>query len=181
MRRRRKPRLFSFPYEVELSHYSGVIHSPSEREVLKRTLEAFIQICHCKRVTDETLAALVAAARHESPHLRGLGLLRLTVLCHYFGEAVDTLAVLAKDTDPALRRFVAPMLSNTPAGVAVPLVKRLLADEDWSVRKAAALVGSGVYFEELMPVLSHRMAREEDARVRVVLQLAVDFQRQGKA
>jgi hypothetical protein len=171
--------LFSFPYEVELSHYAGVIHDPFEREVLKCTLEAFIQICHSKRVTDETLAAIVGAARHESPHLRGLGLLRLTVLCHYFGEAVDALAILAEDPDPALRRFVAPMLSNTPGGVAVPLVNRLLEDGDWSVRKAAARVGSGVHFEDLLPVLSRRMAREQDARVRVVIQLAIDFQRQA--
>ena len=177
MRRRRKPRLFSFPYEVELSHFDGVITDPEGRKVLRGVLEAFIEIAHNKRVTESSLGLIVAAARHRDPQLRGLATLRLTVLCHYFQEAVDELALLCGDIDPETRLFVAPMLANTPNGVCVPLVQHLLEDEDWRVRKAAALVGTAVPIPELLAIFSRRIARERDARVRVVLQIALDFQR----
>ena len=177
MRRRRKPRLFSFPCEIELSHYRGLITDEAEEIVLRNAIDAFIEIAHTKRITERSLSMLVAAARHPSSHLRGLGLLRLTVLSHYFGEAVDALAALSVDEDVELRRFMAPMLANTPPGVAGPLVRRLLQDEDWTVRKVAAQVGTAVAYEDLIPVLSRRIARERDARVRIALRLALDFQR----
>jgi len=181
MRRRRKPRLFSFPCEIELSHYAGLITNDREEEILRSAIDAFIEIAHTKRINERSLSMILVAARHPSPHLRGLGILRLTVLCHYFGEAVDELAALAMDEDEEIRRFIAPMLANTPSGVAVPLVQRLLQDEDWTVRKEAAQVGSAVVIDELLPVLARRMGREEDARVRVALRIAVDFQRQAQS
>jgi len=177
MRRRRKPRLFSFPYEVELSHYDGVITDLDERKVLRSVIEAFIEIAHNKRITPSSMAPITAAARHANPQLRGLAILRLTVLCHYFAEAADELSKIASDPDPQTRIFAAPMLANAPHGVAIPLVQQLLEDGDWRVRKAAAQVGTAVRVDALRQVLARRIAREQDARVRVVLQIGLDFQR----
>ncbi len=179
MRRRRKPRLFSFPLEVELSHYDEVITDREARKVLRSVIESFIEIAHSKRCGAQFLAPIAAAARHPDPQIRGLAILRLTVLCHYFGEAVDELAKIATDPDVETRVFAAPMLANTPPGVAVPLVQLLLEDDEWRVRKAAAQVGTAIALDDLLPVLSRRIAREQDARVRVVLQIALDFQRRA--
>lgn len=175
--RRKKPRLFSFSREVELSHFVEWAASPEDRQLLEAVVDSFVEICRNKRVTQRTMEPLAMAARHENMQVRGIAITRLAVMCHYFPEAIDEIAALCKHPDESVRLFAVSAVGNTPEGVQVPLVTRLLDDEAWTVRKAAAQVGSAVVAPVLIPILARKLAAEADARVRVVLQLALDFQR----
>ena len=175
--RRKKPRLFSFSREVELSHFEEWKASPEDRRLLENVVDAFLEICASKVVTRLTMAPLSLAARHPNPQLRGIAVTRLAVMCHYFPEAIDEMGELVTHTDESVRLFAASAIGNTPEGVLAPLVTRLLRDESWMVRKTAAQVGSAVVAPSLIGVLSRAGAAESDARVRVQLQLALDYQR----
>ena len=177
MARRRKPRLFSFAREVELSHYDDVVTDPTERRALETVVDAFAAICADHAVAPETLMPIARACRHPSMFVRGAGITRLTVLCHYFTEAHDVIEQLCRDHDDDVRLFATAALANTPEALAVPLLERCLGDASWRVRKAAAQTGQATGWATLLPVLMAAHARESDARVKVVLQLAIDHQR----
>lgn len=174
--RRKKPRLFSFSREVETANFEEVVTDPAERRVLEGMVDAFLEICRVQAVTDETLGAVAAAARHPSPYVRGVGITRLTVLTHWFEPAVAVLGTLLGDPDEGLRIFVAAALPNTPDTVSVPLLDRALADPSWRVRKTGAQACSAFTAPGLVPVLDGAAARETDARVKIQLALARDFQ-----
>lgn len=176
-RRRKKPRLFSFSRDVVLSHYDNVMMRPDERAMLEAVVDAFAAICESHRVAPETLMPLARAARHESLLLRGAGITKLTVLCHYFDEAHDVMEQLCRDTDDGVRLFATAALANTPSELAIPLLERCLLDPSWQVRKACAQVGCAVDWRELLPVLEAAATRESDARVQVVLRMAVEHSR----
>jgi len=178
-RRRRKPRLFSFSREVELSNYDDVISDPAERAALEAVVDAFAAICHDHAVAPETLMPIARACRNPSMFVRGAGITRLTVLCHYFTEAHDVMEQLCRDDDEDVRLFATAALANTPESLAVPLLERCLSDGSWRVRKAAAQTGQASRWASLLPVLTRAHGREADARVKVVLQLAIDHQRAG--
>jgi hypothetical protein len=181
MRKRRKPRLFSFSREIEMSHFDEWITDPDHLRLLGEVVDAFLEMSTSRRITPYTLGAIVTAARHADDRVRGVGVTRLAVLCHYFGEAVDEMAKLTEHRNADVRIYAVSALANTPVGVVVPLLTRCLEDRVWTVRKAAAQVGSALVLEEMMPVLATRLATEPDARVRVVVQLALDFQRRHQA
>lgn len=174
--RRKKPRLFSFSRDVELAHVEEVVTDPGERAVLEAMIDAFLEICRVQAVTDETLDAVAAAARHASPYVRGVGITRLTVLAHWFDRAVIVLRTLLADPDEGLRLFVAAALPNTPDTVATELLEQALRDGSWKVRKTAAQACSAFPAPALVPVLDAALARETDARVKVPLRLAREFQ-----
>lgn len=176
-KRRRKPRLFSFSREVELSNYEDVVTDAEDRRSLAAVVDAFLEICQAHAVTSETLMPIARAARSPSPHVRGVAITRLTVLCHYFEEAVAVLEQVSRDPDDEVRLWAVAAAANTPEPVGVPLIDRALDDPSWMVRKAAAQAGSAVDWPTLLPVLTRHLTTEADARVRVVLQLAIDFQR----
>jgi hypothetical protein len=176
-RRRRKPRLFAFAREVELSHYEDVVNDPDERAALEAVIDAFGVICRDHAVAPETLVPIARGCRHPSMFVRGAAITRLTVLTHYFPEAHDVIEQLCRDTDEELRIFATAALANTPETLAVPLLERCLVDGSWRVRKAAAQTGSATSWPSLLPVLAQAHAAESDARVKVVLQLAIDHQR----
>jgi len=178
-RRRRKPRLFSFAREVELSHYEDVVSDPGERAALEAVIDAFAAICAAHAVAPETLMPIARGCRHTSMFVRGAGITRLTVLCHYFPEAHDVIEQLCRDTDEELRIFATAALANTPEDLAVPLLERCLRDGSWRVRKAAAQTGSATSWPSMLPALTRAHGSESDARVRVVLQLAIDHQRRA--
>ena len=115
--RRRKPRLFSFAREVELSHYDDVVSDPGERAALEAVVDAFAAICQAHAVAPETLMPIARACRHPSMFVRGAGITRLTVLTHYFPEAIDVMEQLARDRDEELRVFATAALANTPEAV----------------------------------------------------------------
>src|SRR5688572_6364173 len=177
--RRRKPRLFSFSREVEMGLFEETVTAPDDRRALGELIEAFLEICRVQAVTPETLAPVERAARHPSASVRGVGITRLAVLAHYFDEAIALLERITRDESEEIRLYACSALANTPEGVAAPLVARALEDPSWRVRKAAGQAAGAVEAANLVPILARRLQREPDARVRVVLQLAIDFQRQA--
>ncbi|MBX2797308.1 MAG: HEAT repeat domain-containing protein [Myxococcales bacterium] len=176
-KRRRKPRLFSFSRDVELANFDEVVTDPGDRDALSAVIDAFIEIAETKTVTDDDLESLAAGARHPSEYVRGVAITRLTVLTHYFAQAVDLLDELTSDPDESVRLFAVSAAANTPAHVGQPAVARALSDSSWRVRKAAAQTAGAVAWPDLLPSLTARTEHEPDARVRVVLQLAVEFLR----
>jgi hypothetical protein len=179
--RRKKPRLFSFSREVEIANFEEVVTDPHERRVLEGMVDGFLEICRTQAVSAETLGAVASAARHPSPYVRGVGITRLTVLAHWFEPAIAVVSSLLDDEDEGLRVFVTAALPNTPDALAIPLLDRALSDVSWRVRKTAAQACSAFPAAALVPVLERCLARETDARVRVQLTLARDFQARGPA
>lgn len=179
--RRKKPRLFSFAREVELGNLSEVAADPEDRAAIESLVDAFVEICRAQQVTAETMAAVARAARHRSAYVRGAGITRLTVMAHYFPEAVAVLREVARDPDDEVRLYACAALPNTPDEVALPLVAQALEDEAWRVRKAAAQAATALLAPGLLDVLERRIGAEPDARVKVVLQLAADHQRRSAA
>ena len=177
--RRKKPRLFSFSREVEVGNFEEVVTAPEERRVLEAMVDAFLEICRVQAVSPAQLAAVAAAARHPAAYTRGVGITRLTVLTHYFEEAVGVLEGLVRDPDEELRLFATASLPNTPEPVAVRLLGQALADPSFRVRKTAAQAAAAFPAPALVPVLERALAAEPDARVKVPLSLALDFQRRG--
>lgn len=177
--RRKKPRLFSFSREVEIANFEEVVTDPEERRALVAIVDAFLEICRTQAVTPETLLPIARGCRHPSPYVRGSAITRLTVLTHYFDEALGVLEQAARDEDEEVRLYACAALPNTPDDVAVPLIARALADPSWRVRKAAAVASGAMANAELLPILQERLEVETDARVKVQLGLAADFQRQA--
>lgn len=180
MRRRKRPRLFSFSRDVELAHYDEMISEPEERRLLEAIIDSFIQICAEHAVSPERLAPFATGARHPTAPLRGLAITRLSVLTHYFDEAAKVLAELCVDPDPETRLYAVSAVANTPAAVGRPLLDRALTDDAWRVRKAAAQAAGAVPWEGLAEMLAPHHGAEGDARVRVVLALALQFH-EGRA
>lgn len=174
---RRKPRLFSFSREVEMGLFEETVTDPADRRALAELIDAFLEICRDQAVSDETLRKVARAARHTSPYVRGVGITRLAVLTHYFAEAVTVMEQVSRDESEDVRLYACSALANTPEHVAAPLVARAIEDGSWKVRKAAAQAAGAIASADLIPVLGRRLQREQDARVRIVLQLAIDFQR----
>jgi len=157
--------------------FEETVTAPDDRRALGELIEAFLEICRVQAVTPETLAPVERAARHPSASVRGVGITRLAVLAHYFDEAVAVLDRITRDESEEIRLYACAALANTPDTVAAPLVTRALDDESWRVRKTAAQAAGAVEAAHLVPILARRLQREQDARVRIVLQLAIDFQR----
>jgi hypothetical protein len=178
--RRKKPRLFSFSREVEIGNFEEVVVDSEERRVLVAIVDAFLDICRTQTVSPETLMPIARGCRHASAYVRGVAITRLTVLTHYFDEALGVLEQVARDDDEEVRLYACAALPNTPDGVAVPLIGRALEDRSWRVRKAAAQAAGAMASPELVPVLDARIATETDARVRVQLVLAAEFQRHAR-
>lgn len=174
--RRRKPRLFSFSRDVEIASFAEVVSDPTERALLEVLVDVFIEVCRTHQLADGALDAFARGARHPAPSVRGVALTRLTVLTHYFPEAVELLDALAADPDEELRLFACAAIANAPDAAAVPLIARAFDDPSWRVRKAAAQAAATGSRPELMDHLLRAIPREADARVRVLLQLALDFQ-----
>jgi hypothetical protein len=177
--RRKKPRLFSFSREVEIGNFDEVLSDPDERRALEATIDAFIEICRTQTVSVDTLMPIARASRHRSAYVRGVAITRLTVLTHYFDEAMDVLESVARDADEEVRLYACAALPNTPDGVAVPLIERALGDTSWRVRKAAAVAAGALAQPSLLPILEARIEAEPDARVKVQLKLAAAFQREA--
>lgn len=174
---RTKPRLFAFSREVELAHLSlDTSTPPAKAALLKDVVETFAHIARNKAVSEELLDPFEEAACYDDAQVRGLGMLRLSVLTHYFPEAGERFAALVTHANVEIRRFAVTVLANTEQSLVASLLPVALADEDWMVRKAAATVAGALPLPQLQPVFERQLFRERDARVRVVLQLAVDHQ-----
>jgi hypothetical protein len=174
---RRKPRLFSFSREVEMALFEETVTDPVDRRALGELIDAFLEICRDQAVSQATLDTVARAARHPSPYVRGVGITRLAVLTHYFDEAVGVMEQVTRDENEEVRLYACSALANTPEHVAFPLVAHAIDDASWKVRKAAAQAAGAIASPDLIPVLARRLQREQDARVRVALQIAIDFQR----
>jgi len=141
---RRKPRLFAFPREVELAHLQEWSTDPDQVRLVTQVIDAFALIAKTKQVEAGQLVPFLQAARHTDPQVRGLGLTRLSVLCHYFEEARLKYAELTTDPSPDVRSFAVTLLANTPRTLIDALLPAALQDDDESVRAAAGAVAKAV-------------------------------------
>jgi hypothetical protein len=176
----RKPRLFAFPREVELQWIEGLVHDPAERKRIEDVVDAFALVATTRTLTRAALDTIGDASTTASAEVRGTALNRLAVLTHYFPEAMRTMRKVAMHQDPKVRIAAAAACSNTPEHFAAPMLASLLRDPEWLVRKAAANVGGAVQLPSLVDTLVQRTQDETDARVRVRLQLALDFQERAR-
>lgn len=176
MPRRARPRLFSFSREIELAHYDELVRAPAARALLEGAVDAFVAACEDRALGPDRLAPIVAAATSDDPHVRLAGMTRLAVLTHYFEEAAEAARSLTAHADPEVRLLACATLANVAPALLLELLPRYLEDPAWRVRKMAAQVAGALPLPELVPLLEQRLAEERDARVRVVLQLALDFQ-----
>lgn len=176
MPRHRRPRLFSFSREIELAHYDELVRAPAARARLEAAVDAFVAICEDRALGPDRLEPIVAAATGDDPHVRLAGTNRLAVLTHYFDEAADAARGLAAHPDPEVRMLACATLANVAPALLLELLPRYLEDPEWRIRKTAAQVAGALPLPELVPRLAQRLAGERDARVRVVLRLALDFQ-----
>jgi len=174
--RRHRPRLFSFSREIELAHYEELLRDPAARALLERAIDAFIAVCDDRTLGPDRLRALVDAATCDDPHVRLAAMNRLAVASHYFDEAAEAVRGLVHHLDVEVRHLACASLANVPAGLIVEVLPRYLDDPEWRIRKTAAQVAGALPLPELVPVLQEHLATERDARVRVVLQLALEFQ-----
>lgn len=170
---RTRPRLFSFSREVELGHYDELVRSPEARALLERAVDAFIAICKDRMLPPERLQALVDAAVGPDPNVRMAAMNRLAVLCHYFPAPASALLEIAAHPDPDVRTLCCAAAGNAPPEVTLGVITLLLRDPLWTVRKAAAQLATTVPLPDLSPLVDAAM-EERDARVRVVLQLALE-------
>ena len=175
---RKRPRLFSFGREIELANLDSWVDDPEHRALLVQVVDAFIGVTRTRKLSPEALEPILEAAAHPAESVRALGITRLVVLAHYFDTACTALAGLLAHVDPAVRRFAVSSLANAPEQAVVDGLTTASSDADWQIRKAAAQVGMAMRSEPVSAVLDAWSARERDARVKVVLDLAREFQAQ---
>jgi hypothetical protein len=179
---RKKPRLYSFPRDVELGYFPDVPPGSTAWRALAAAVDAFAAICEAKTATPTQVDALTDAARHPHPSVSSLGAGRLAVLAHYHPPAGDALTGLLVDPSEQTRLFAAAALANAPAPLASVGLATAARDPSWTLRKAAAQVCTAIPLPGFGPQLAAWREGERDARVRVVLQQAEDFQaRAGEA
>lgn len=173
----RRPRLFSFSREIELSTIEGWAR-PEERPLLESVVDAFLEVTRTRQLTGPRLAPVVEACGHPSANVRSTGLSRLVVMAHYFEHAKEALRELAVHPSADVRATAASSLANAPEDLLLPQLERHLEDESSSVRRAAArlaLTHSSV--PGLVPVLERAMARESETSLLQLLDKAVAKQR----
>jgi HEAT repeat protein len=168
--------LFSFGREIELANLDSWVDDPAHRALLVEVVDAFIEVTRTRKLSPERLAPVVAAASHPAESVRALGITRLVVLAHYFDDACAALAGLVQHPDADVRRFAVSSLANAPEQAVVDGLTIASRDADWQIRKAAAQVGTAFRAEPVAALLRGWSAHERDARVRVVLDLAIAFQ-----
>ena len=117
---------------------------PSDHRVLEAVIDAFGRTARSKRLLLEDLTHIVAAARHPSASVRGIGITRLAVLTHYFPDAADALELLVHHPDAEIREFAVTACANTPPALARRVVEGAVSDSWWGVRKAAASVANAI-------------------------------------
>ncbi len=173
---RRKPRLYAFAPEVELGWFTEVTPGSSDWVLLAAAVRAFAEVCATREFPETHRAALLDAAVHPHAAVRGLGVMRLAVLSHYFPTAGEALRALAAHPEEDVRMWAIGAMANTPAAVAVPALEQGVLDPRWAVRKAAAQVLAALPLPGSLAAVERALAAERDARVRVVLSLAAELQ-----
>ena len=173
---RRKPRLFAFPRDVDLAGFTQWATDAEQVRLLTEVVDAFAAVAKDRRIQPHHLSPILRAARHHDDQVRGVAMTRLSVLTHYFDEAIIAFESLLRDDDITVRRFAVLTLANTPPRVLTSMLPAALADPDWTVRKAAATIAGALPLPQLRGLFADRLADERDARVKVVLQMAVTHQ-----
>lgn len=177
MTTRRKPRLFSFPREVELAHLDAIVEDVPSRALITTVVDDFIDVVRTRALDAEQLVRVRDAAAHPNPAVRAFAITRLSVLAHYFEPAIDALLGLLHHDDPEVRLYATSALANLPDDALLDLLPVALKDPDWRVRKAAAQASGTMRDPRLAELLAAALDDEKDARVRVVLQGSLSFQR----
>ncbi|MCB9691800.1 MAG: hypothetical protein H6736_08295 [Alphaproteobacteria bacterium] len=157
----KRPRLFAFSREIELSTVEGWA-TPAERPLLEEAIDAFLDVTRTRQLTNERLEPIVAACRHASPNVRTVGVARLVVMAHYFEHARDAYRDLALAEDAGVRETACGSLPNAPDELWLPSLEIYLADEEPTVRQAAARVAATQVDPGLVTVLERALARETD-------------------
>lgn len=176
MPERPRPRLFSFPRDVELAHLDGVVHDAAARGLVERMVDAFLEVVRTRELHDDQLALVVQAASHQEAGVRAFAITRLSVLTHYFKPALDALGALLHHADSDVRLYATSALSNVPTSAMAALLVVPLSDDVWQVRKAAALVAGTLRDAAVADAVDRALMVERDARVRVILAATAAFQ-----
>ena len=174
---RRKPRLFAFSREIEVAWFDEWVSDPAVRKVLEDVVDAFAAVCATQQLPRQQLEPIANAAEHPDQAVRGFAVTRLSVLAHYFSSVNPVFEHLVAHPDPDVRRNACTALANAPPELAAALLDRALDDASWTVRKAAAQVSGAIPIDGLLEVIARHRRSERDARVRVLLDQAVDVQR----
>lgn len=174
----RRPRLFSFGRDIELSTIEGWAQ-PDERPLLVEVIDAFLEVTRTRQLTPERLRPIVNASRHGSANVRALGVSRLVVMAHYFEHAKAAYRELALSDEPAVRETACSALANGPEDLLVPLLEIYLADEVVEVRRAGARLAATHSDPELLTVVERALAKETDTFTTTLMSRAHSFQESG--
>lgn len=175
MARSKRPRLFAFSREIELSMADGWA-SPPERELLEQMVDAFIEVTRTRQLTPARLRPVVEACRHPSSNVRSLGVARLAVMAHYFEHARLAFEELAGAQEAGVRESACEAVPNAPDDLVFPLLETFLDDEQARVRQAAARVAALHPVDGLVHSLERALAREPDDHTLGLLNRAHTFQ-----
>ena len=175
-KKRKAPRLFAFPPEVEMETLRGAGLNPDEEKELRAVLLSFGAIAKAKRISQEVLAPVVGGCASSSLVLRSASLHRLVVLSHYFEEAAEALEELCIGSEEEVRVLAITYLANGPQKLMLSVLRSSLADEAPAVRSAAARLGKSLRSRRCQRLLNRRLAVEPVASVRRLLQGAIKVQ-----
>ena len=111
---RKRPRLFSFPREVELQHLATWAQAPDIRDAVTAIVDAFAEIARTKTLPSELLHVLTSACVHPHEQVRSLAAVRLSVATHYFPTALDAFKELRQHPEASVRQTLEALVPNTP-------------------------------------------------------------------
>ena len=136
----RRPRLFSFSREIEVSNLEGWAQ-PNELPLLYGVIDAFLRIAKTRKLADEDLNVVLQAVEHPSAGVQALGTARLAVLTHYFESARTAYLAAFERSGPGLQLTLVGHLPNTIDEVATSVLAVATASQDASVARLAERMG----------------------------------------
>ena len=111
---RTRPRLFSFPREVELQHLATWTSDPAVQATVTELVDTFAEVARPKTLPPESLDVLTRGATHPNDQVRSIAGVRLSVATHYFPDALEAFERLRNHADTGVRQTIEALVPNTP-------------------------------------------------------------------